>query len=468
MNDERLGLNSASWTYIGQWRLMLVLHRALILETAYPAVGAAVHQFSVYGAHPWRRLFHSMGSLQRYVYGTQDQRRHEIQRLERLHKRMRGNDERGRAFTAVDPAARAWVHLSLFEAVVTMHRVGGDPLSRAEQERLYADFLWLAQLFDLEGAHVPATVDAFFEYFDHTVEHVLENNAAVQDLLSGSVYRVPPPPGLRIPHLLWVPVRNAAVAAAVEATVATLPPVLRERFGCAPMPGSQLAVRTLHRSSRIVTGLLPGTWRYMPYAAAAIKAARSAPRHDSALDPILFFTTILDQTGDGRVAWSDLLAMARELATHLDLDEAAEEELYAAFESWWRQLRDATGVASGEGCGNGEGGVEAFTFAQYRAAVDAGRYPGEPNAPEAGDGIAQVVDVVCRIIDRDGNGKISADEYARLFSRSPRQHELIAGLRALDRDGDGTVRTDELAATLRAFLAGQRDLPVVRILLGQA
>jgi hypothetical protein len=343
---------------------------------------------------------------------------------------------------------------------------------------LYADFLRIGELFDLESAHVPATVDAFFEYFDHVVEHVLENNAAVQDLLAGSVYRVPPPPGVRIPHLLWVPVRSAVVSAAVEATVATLPPVLRERFGCAPMPGSQLAVQTLHRSSRIVTGLLPRTWRYMPYAAAAIKAARSVPRNESPLDPILFFTTILDQTGDGRVAWSDLLAMGRELATHLDLDEAAEEEVYAAFESWWRQLRDAIGVADGGdggsggggggGGGEGEGGVVAFTYAQYRAAVDAGRYPGEADALEAGDGIAQVVDVVCRLIDRDGSGKVSADEYARLFSRSPRQYELIAGMRALDRDGDGTVRTDELAAALRAFLTGQRDLPVVRILLGQA
>src|SRR5579859_7803462 len=107
MNDEQLGRNSASWAYIGEWRLFLVLHRALLLETAYPPVGAAVHQFSVYGAHPWRRLFHSIGSLQRYVYGMEDQRRNEIQRLERLHKRMQGNDARGRAFSAADPAARA-------------------------------------------------------------------------------------------------------------------------------------------------------------------------------------------------------------------------------------------------------------------------------------------------------------------------------------------------------------------------
>ena len=125
-------------------------------------------------------------------------------------------------------------------------------------------------------------------------------------------------------------------------------------------------------------------------------------------------------------------------------------------------MRDATGAAGGED------GVEAFTFAQYRASVEAGRYPGETETPEAGDGIAQVVDVVRRLIDRDGSGEVSADEYTRLFSRSPRQYELIAALRALDRDGDGTVRADEFATALRAFLTGQRDLPVVRILLGQA
>jgi hypothetical protein len=37
------------------------------------------------------------------------------------------------------------------------------------------------------------------------------------------------------------------------------------------------------------------------------------------------------------------------------------------------------------------------------------------------DGVERVVDVVCRLIDRDGSGKISADEYTHLFSRSPGQ-----------------------------------------------
>lgn len=460
MGEGELGLGSASWRYIGEWRLFLVLHRALLLQTAYPAVGAAVHQFSVYGAHPWRRLFHSIGSLQRYIYGSQSQRRHEIQRLERLHKRMNGSDERGRAFAASDPAARQWVHLTLFEAVLTMHRLGGDPVPRAEAERMYAEQLWLGELFNLTDAQPPGTLDAFFEYFDHTVADVLENNAAVQDLLSRGIYRVPPPPGIRIPHLLWAPLRNTVVAAAVEATIAELPPVLHKRFGCTPMPGSHLAVLTLHHSSRIITGLLPSAWRYMPYAAAAIKAAQSVPPPHTPLDPVLHFTTVLDQTGDGQVGWNDLLAMARELATHLDLDEAAEDELHTAFRSWWLQLRDATGIGEDD-----DSGDETFSFSQYRAAIDAGRYPGEPDAT---DGVGQVVEVVCRLVDRDGDGEITADEYARLFYRSPRQDELIAGLHALDANGDGTVRTEELAAAFRAFLTGERDLPVVRILLGQA
>src|SRR3954452_5034525 len=100
--------------------------------------------------------------------------------------------------------------------------------------------------------------------------------------------------------------------------------------------------------------------------------------------------------------------MARKLSVPLDLDEVAENEIHAAFESWWHQLSSATG------------GADAITFAQYQAAVTEGRYPGEPGTTR---GVGDVVEVICRLIDRDGNGKIPEEEYARLFAGSPKRHE---------------------------------------------
>ncbi|MBB5956814.1 uncharacterized protein (DUF2236 family) [Saccharothrix tamanrassetensis] len=451
--QDVLGPGSATWDRLGQWRLLLVIHRALVLQAAHPAIGAAVGQFSVYTARPWRRFLRTLESLQAYVYGTASERQRELTRLERLHRRMRGTDRHGRPFTATDTQARTWVHLTLFEAVLTLHELGGDRLSREEAERFYDEWRELGRLFGLTEADQPATLEDFRAYFDRVATDVLEDNPTVRDLLSGSIFRLPVPGGLPIPALLWGPLRYAVVSTAVQATAATLPEVYRERLRLTTAPGARLFVVGAHHAARAVTGLLPKPWRYLPHASAAIRAADVVGARPGTT-PESFFTTILDQSGDGVLRWADLLGMAREVSTHFDLDETDENDVHDAFESWWRQLQTATDTPAD--C--------AVTLTAYRAALDDGRYPGTPDLDQ---GYGRVTDVVCRLIDRNHDGEVSQAEYARLLDRSPRRHELIAALRSLDRDGNGTLHTDEFRTTLNAFLTGREDLTAARYLLGR-
>ncbi|WP_329792219.1 oxygenase MpaB family protein [Lentzea sp. DG1S-22] len=449
--EVALGPGSSTWERLGQWRFLLVMHRALVLQSAHPAVGAAVAEFSVYNARPWRRLFRTIESLHTYVYGSASEQRRELARLERLHRRMQGQDGYGRAFDAGDTRARAWVHLTLFEAVLTMQRLGGDPLSAEETARFYDEWRRVGRQFGLHEEDLPATPGEFQTYFDRVVAEVLEDNATVRDLLSGSVYRVPPPPGLPIPELLWAPVRFALVTAAVQATAATLPPVYRERLRLPLVPGADLVVHGLHLAVRMVTDLLPKPWRYQPIAAASIRAAGM---RRAEVVPESFFETVLDQSGDGVLRWSDLLAMAREISTHLDLDEKDEDAVHDAFHSWWEQLATATGTPV-------DGSV---TAAAYNAALADGTYPGPPDRER---GCGAVAATVRGLIDRDGNGEVRQDEYTRLLDHSPRRHELIAAMRELDHDGDGTIHGDELEQALREFLVGERDFEAARHLLGR-
>ncbi|HEX7308872.1 oxygenase MpaB family protein, partial [Lentzea sp.] len=426
--EVALGPGSSTWDRLGQWRYLLVMHRALVLQAAHPAVGAAVAEYSVYNARPWRRLLRTLESLHTYVYGSAAEQRRELARLERLHRRMQGTDGYGRPFDAGDTTARAWVHLTLYEAVLTMQRLGGEPLSPEETGRFYDEWRRLGQEFGLSADDLPATPEEFQAYFDHVVTDVLEDNTTVRDLLSGSVYRLPVPPGLPIPELLWAPVRYAVVTAAVQATAVTLPAAYRERLRLTTVPGLGLLVDGLHQSVRLVFDLLPKPWRYMPLAAASIRAA-ATPRVAAA--PESFFETVLDQNGDGRLRWPDLLAMAREISTHFDLDEKDEDHVHEAFRSWWEQLCEATRTPS-------DGTV---TVAAYNVALADGRYPGVPSRDH---GFGAVAAVVRGLVDRDGNGEVRQDEYTRLLDHSPRRHELIAAMRELDHDGDGTIRGDEL------------------------
>ncbi len=449
-----LGPDSVTWDRLGQWRLTLMFHRSLILQAAHPAIGAAVRQFSAYPAHPWRRLFRTLDSLQTYVYGTASERRREITRLERLHRRMRGTDEQGREFTAADREARAWVHLTFVETMLTMCELGGDPLEPAEAARLYDEWRGLGTLFGIADADQPANLAEYREYFDRTVADVLEDNTTVRDLLSGRIFDAPVPGGLPIPDLVWSPLRYAVVATVVQGTIATLPAVYRERLRLTALPGTGLFVSGVHHAARVVTALLPKPWRYLPIASAAIRAADEPAGVDGPRQtPESYFTTILDQTGDGVLRWGDLLGMAREVSTHLDLDESDENDVHDAFESWWRQLR----ATASEG--------EDVTFDAYRLALAEGRYPGEPYPDE---GYGRVADVVCRLIDRNGNGEVTRAEYARLLDQSVRRYELIAALRALDHDEDGILYTEELRVALHDFLTGRADLAAARYLFGRA
>ncbi|MFD4635778.1 oxygenase MpaB family protein [Lentzea sp. NPDC058436] len=446
-----LGPGSSTWERLGQWRFLLVMHRALVLQAAHPAVGAAVAEFSVYNARPWRRLFRTIESLQTYVYGSAAEQRRELARLERLHRRMQGEDGYGRAFDAGDTTARAWVHLTLFEAVLTMQSLGGEPLSAEETGRFYDEWCRLGRRFGLGENDLPETPDEFRGYFDRVVAEVLEDNPTVRDLLSGSIYRIPPPSGVPVPSLVWAPLRFAVVTAAVQATTATLPAAYRDRLRLAVVPGAGLVVGGLHQAVRIVADLLPRSWRYLPLAAASIRAAENPSR---VVVPESFFGTVLDQSGDGVLRWSDFLAMAREISTHLDLDEKDEDAVHEAFHSWWQQLCAATHTPP-------DGSV---TDAAYAVALADRAYPGPPDRSR---GHGAVAAVVRGLIDRDGNGEVRQDEYTRLLDHSPRRHELIAAMRELDHDGDGTIRGDELELALREFLVGERDFEAARHLLGR-
>ena len=87
--------------------------------------------------------------------------------------------------------------------------------------------------------------------------------------------------------------------------------------------------------------------------------------------------------------------MARELATRLDLDEPEETRLYDAFAAWWRELQAALDT-------DGDGRVSAD---EYAAAV--------PSL--AGPALIRVAEVLFDATDKDDNGTIDADEYRALF-----------------------------------------------------
>ncbi|WP_106401230.1 oxygenase MpaB family protein [Actinocorallia populi] len=416
----------------------LAATRASILEAAHPQIGAALVDHSTFVAHPWRRLRNTVVSTQRIVGGDERVRDKETARLNRLHSRISGTDSRGRPYDAMDPEARAWVVATLFESTVMMCRLGGEPLDQAAQERLYAEFrALLGHLGDAGGGRLPATLAEFWPYYEKTITEGLENTEAVHAVLYRLFAEVPAPPLLRDHPATWAAVRALAGPLATAITVASLPESYRRQAYLTALPGARVLMHGAYLTAGLATRWLPSSWTRTEVLLDVLNLGpgpgQGSPVVDSLRDhagkvgallrlvtPVptrpgtggsarrsaeRFFAEVLDQTGDGYLDWPDLAAMAREIASRLDLDEQAENRLFTAYAAWWEELRTAMD-ADGDGRIDGQEYATATTL--------------------AGRALIEIAEILFDATDTDGDQAISPEEYRVLF-RTTFDHDSAAG-----------------------------------------
>lgn len=453
---------------LGEWRIGLVAWRLLVLQTAHPAVAAGTARFSTYRAHPWRRIEHTMDSGSRLFFAGPQERQREVARLERAHRRIRGTDDAGRPYTAEDPEVRAWVMLTLYEAMTAMRELSGDPLAPAELDVLYAEFKEVCAALGIPDEILPATAADVPAYVDRTVREVLEVGDQVRYLLFEMLRQAPAPRRLGRLRPAWPLLRTVAAMVLTSLTVADLPRAWHERFA---MPRTRTAAAlswTLHRGMRQVMTRLPDRLRYRghsdddgrqqpasrrPTAAPRLPRPRTFDSRPARLEA--FFRQVLDQTGDGRVDSADLQAMVHNVCWQLELPIEHEDRLYAAFESWWEQLCEGMDA-------DGDGAVECAEFVSAML-------KGIDRDPDYLDrGLKPALRALFRTADTDISGYLCADEYRVLFG-GPRVHpaELSDAFRQLDGDGDGRVSEAEFVAAFVDFFTARADTAAGVALLGR-
>ncbi|MEW9552288.1 oxygenase MpaB family protein [Nonomuraea sp. NPDC050783] len=416
-----LGPGSILRRLVGEARWGLAVTRATLLEAAHPQIGAALMENSTFLTHPWRRLRNTTMSSRRLLDPDPRVREREAARLNRLHARISGADAQGRPYDATDHEARAWVMATLFESTVTMCRLSGDTLDAETMRRLYDEHRAVLALIDGTSDHLPATLQEFWPYYDDIVEHHLENNEAVSVILYRLFATVPAPPLLRGHPAVWTAGRAVAGPLATAITIASLPESFSRRVALPDLPGARTLMQTAYLSAALATRYLPQSWTRVEFfmglldpshegtgpweavrrragkAAALVRlltpAAAEEPQAVRSADR--FFAEVLDQTGDGYLRWPDLAAVAREIATRLDLGEQEEERLFQAYAAWWRELQNALD-------GDGDGRV---TRHEYAAAAT--RMPST--------GLIKIADVLFDVTDVDDDERIDAEEYHDLF-----------------------------------------------------
>ncbi|MFI9360041.1 oxygenase MpaB family protein [Kitasatospora sp. NPDC053057] len=443
---------------LSEWRVALVAWRLLVLQAADPVVGAGMQEHSTYRAHPWRRIEHTLGSGRRLFYQDAEALRREVARLNRAHKRIRGTTPDGRPYDARDAATRVWVLLTLFECVTAMRRLGGEPYDGGQLELAYREFREAIAAFDLPETELPKNAADLPAYFARYTREKLEFTESARYLLDDILREAPRPRRLWfLGDAGWRVTRVLVARVIRELTVADLPPVVRERLGLVRTRRGALLSAVLHRGAGAVVRLLPDRMRYRSPDEQQRPPRRLRPQRKDARGSRVdrFFREVLDQTGDGFITVHDLRAMAHNVCWQLELDEAAEARVYAAFDGWWEQLRAAMDA-------NGDGKVSREEFT---AATLAGLDRDEAYLEQ---GLLPALRAVFVAADTDGSGFLEFDEYRAVFG-GPRVHpaELSHGFRQLDTDGDGRITVEEFLSGFTEFFTARADSTSGAQLLGR-
>ena len=85
---------------------------SLLLQSLHPLAMAGVAGHSGYKSDPWGRLQRTSHYIATTTYGTIEDAEAAIARVRAIHERVRGRDERGRAYRASDPHLLLWVHVA--------------------------------------------------------------------------------------------------------------------------------------------------------------------------------------------------------------------------------------------------------------------------------------------------------------------------------------------------------------------
>ncbi|MEU5257424.1 oxygenase MpaB family protein [Amycolatopsis sp. NPDC021455] len=247
---------TAAWKYFGDFRDALLAEQVLVLQVAHPVVAAGVRDHSDYASDPWTRLMRTVASLSIYVYGGVAGARVEAARLRSLHRTFTGTAD-GRRYSALDPAAYAWVHATLVKAPVDAQRFFGVPLSASELEEYYAQMCGIGRLLGVRERDLPRDWAAFERYYDAMVAGFRPNPTI--DTLFETI-RTAGKPVRWLPDSWWRRLRIGQLFL----VRATLPPSLRKTLGLKWTEADQRRFERFAACVRFVATPVPAGLRTAP------------------------------------------------------------------------------------------------------------------------------------------------------------------------------------------------------------
>jgi uncharacterized protein (DUF2236 family) len=238
--------------------LLLGGGRALILQVSEPRVAAGVARYSNYRAAPWRRLYRTIDVTTRIVFGDHGESAEAAAGLRRVHERVRGRDDTGRAYRALDPDLLLWVQATLLDTSLLIYDRYVRRLTDEERSAYYEQMKPVGEAYGIPAAHLPGDWAAFRDYFEEMVATGLRVTPETRDVMD-SVLDPELPGAARIPA-------RPAVEAVRLVTVGTLPESLRAELGLDWGPLRERLLTASQGTVRRLLRVMPGALRQFPAA----------------------------------------------------------------------------------------------------------------------------------------------------------------------------------------------------------
>jgi uncharacterized protein (DUF2236 family) len=229
---------------------LLYGQRALLIGALEPLTYTGTMLSTKSGEWPFTRLARTAKIQETVFLGTRAEADKALAAVHRLHEGINGSLEEaagphpvGAPYSAFDPELMLWTLAVIADSGRTLYEAMVRPLSEAEREALWQDYVRFGELFRLPASQVPGSYPEFRAWFDgrlaspdlHATPHALEMAPLV-------AFKQPVP----------APARGNLVAQNLVIK-GTLPPRVREIFGIPWSRAHEIAFRSItagHRRAR--------------------------------------------------------------------------------------------------------------------------------------------------------------------------------------------------------------------------
>jgi uncharacterized protein (DUF2236 family) len=229
---------------------LLYGQRALLIGALEPLTYTGTMQSSNAGDHPFTRLARTAKIQETVFLGTKAEADKALAAVHRLHERVGGFLSEaagvypaGAAYSAFDPELMLWTLAVIADSGRAMYETMAAPLSEAEREALWQDYVRFGELFGLPRSEVPGSHREFRAWFEEKLAspamHVTPHAREMAPLVA---FRQPVPRHAR----LNLETQNLIIKG-------TLPPRVREIFGIRWSGAHERAFRSVtaaHRRAR--------------------------------------------------------------------------------------------------------------------------------------------------------------------------------------------------------------------------